>query len=184
MTEEELEAIGSRLAKITPGKWTATAFDVHTDTPTGVWNTTQICPVTPAMGKNDECYQRINAEFIANAPGDERALIAEVRRLRAEAAKNELLWLEKLNALQRVFAWEPFEDEGSTHYRLCFGDDFAFQLGNYHESCCLALYCDEDYVGEWDVYRKDNAFDEAEQMIRELGFARDGDIFDRSKVEK
>ena len=93
MTDEELEAIEARLSKITPGKWTATDFDVHTDTPTGVWNTTQICPVTPAMGKNEECYQSVNAAFIANAPGDIRTLIDEIRRLKLVVHQQELTGL-------------------------------------------------------------------------------------------
>lgn len=194
MTKEELLEIESRLSKITPGKWTATEFDVHTDTPTGVWNTTQICPVTPAMGKNEECYQRINAEFIANAPGDERALIAEVRRLRAELDKTVLDGLnvqalvarvEELEAeaakSRRVFVWEfPWKDSNNV-LRICWSKSLRFYL-TMSDSCLeLIDALTGDPFDCYDIHGVDK-IGLAEQLIRELGFARDGDTFDRSRV--
>lgn len=194
MTKEELETIEARLSKITPGKWTATDFDVHTDTPTGVWNTTQICPVTPAMGKNEECYQRINAEFIANAPGDERALIAEVRRLRAELDKTVLDGLnvqalvarvEELEVeaakSRRVFVWEfPWKDSNNV-LRICWSKSLRFYL-TMSDSCLeLIDALTGDPFDCYDIHGVDK-IGLAEQLIRELGFAREGDVFDRSKV--
>lgn len=194
MTNEELLEIESRLSKITPGKWTATEFDVHTDTPTGVWNTTQICPVTPAMGKNEECYQRINAEFIANAPGDERALIAEVRRLRAELDKTVLDGLnvqalvarvEELEVeaakSRRVFVWEfPWKDSNNV-LRICWSKSLRFYL-TMSDSCLeLIDALTGDPFDCYDIHGVDK-IGLAEQLIRELGFAREGDVFDRSKV--
>lgn len=184
MTNEELDAIESRASAAIPGHWTAGEIGVVTTDAKVSERYDQVASVLPICDRKGHCYQDDTTRFIAHARADVPALIAEVRRLRAEAAESELLWLEKLNRMQRVFVWEPFRDEGGTHYRLCFGDEFEFQLTYYHESCCLAFWCGDNYETEWDVYRKDNEFDEAEQMIRELGFARDGDVFDRSKVEK
>lgn len=190
MTNEELETIEARLSKITPGKWTATDFDVHTDTPTGVWNTTQICPVTLAMGKNEECYQSVNAAFIANAPGDIRTLIDEIRRLKTLVHEQELAGLgavvlvaeiERLKAARRVFVWERAYPDSDDYVfaRMLIGDvciDLGYKDGDEH----AFVYMRDEYA--LTIRLAGPVFDAAEKLIRELGFARDGDTFDRSKV--
>lgn len=186
MTNEELLEIESRLSKITPGKWTATEFDVHTDTPTGVWNTTQICPVTPAMGKNEECYQRINAEFIANAPGDERALIAEVRRVRLLVHQQEITGLgavvlvaeiERLKAensalkqsiaeSKRIFEW--YLDEAGIWCLHAFGAMASI----YPNGTKWYWSVIGDMSGGGIVDTLENAFAEAYKKLREGGRVR------------
>lgn len=192
MTPADLLEIESRLSKITPGKWTATDFDVHTDTPTGVWDTTQICPVTPAMGKNEECYQSVNAAFIANAPGDIRTLIDEIRRLKALVHQQELTGLgavvlvaeiERLKAARRVFVWErAYPDGDDDVFARMLAGDLCVDIGYEDGQETAFVYLRDEYVFAQRLGGP--TFDAAEKLIRDLGFAREGDTFDRSKVSE
>jgi hypothetical protein len=85
-TPLDLEAIEGRLDKITPGEW---KFDGTKDRPLFVDKDTSIVWVPWVFeGEAELDMEQVDGEFIANAPTDIAALVAEVKRLREEV--NEL----------------------------------------------------------------------------------------------
>lgn len=220
MTNDQLAEIEVRANAATPGPWHLNSADGCYTVCTG--------PEDDTDGPH-ECIASIfdtedgsdfkNAVFCAHSRADVPALIAEVRRLRTEAARtvldglsvqalvaeNEALKTRNaelsiaLDSFQselfrtqdeaaknrRGFVWEPFKDEGEWHYRLRFNDEFEFRLTYYNEEPLLELYsADDEFLRSWDAcyWFPEERFDKSEQLIRELGFARDGDTFERSKV--
>jgi hypothetical protein len=82
VTDEDLKAIEARLRDLPRGPWyVEQARPGHDDEARvydrGSWG---VCKPTP----NQPLYRRPIAEFVAHAPEDVLALIAEVRRLRAK----------------------------------------------------------------------------------------------------
>jgi hypothetical protein len=79
-TELDLEAIEARLAAITPGKW---KFDEAADRPLFVDKDNFLVWVGHIFeGDVELAMEKADGEFIANAPIDIAALVAEVHRLR------------------------------------------------------------------------------------------------------
>jgi hypothetical protein len=77
MTDEELQAIEARLNAATPGEWKNDDPRRIRHAEPNIWaGEKEIADVFDNYGYND-------SDFIAAAPADIRALLAEVRRLRA-----------------------------------------------------------------------------------------------------
>jgi hypothetical protein len=91
LTEQQLDAIEARANATTPGPWgthrdLTAAYTVQARprlTRNGTDHEGDIATLTPGR-TDDESYA--NARFIAHAPEDVRALLAEIRRLHAELA--------------------------------------------------------------------------------------------------
>lgn len=79
-TEPDLAAIEARLQAATPGPWDCTFYSPNDS----VWcGNLEIAEVRVYTGTNEAAYKNVeNGEFIAHAPEDIAALLAEVRRLR------------------------------------------------------------------------------------------------------
>lgn len=170
MTDEELNEIESRASAATPGQWTAGEIGVVTTDAKISERYDQVASVLPICDRKGYCYQDGTTRFIAHARADIPALIAEVRRLKAETEKN-----------RRVFVWAKHRDEDGDFFSLPISDTLVFQL--YQDGICpleLREPTEQELLWCWDI--PEPTFDAAEQLIRELGFARDGDVFDRSKV--
>ena len=76
MTEQELKAIEKRWAKATPGPWKWVDRCVRPD---DKYKTMALCSFD--LRANNAIPWENDAEFIANAPTDIHALLAEVKRL-------------------------------------------------------------------------------------------------------
>lgn len=193
MTNEELEAIEALANAATPGPWRETEVGcVLTDANVSE-RYNQVASVMPICNKGGHCYQDDTAAFIAASREAVPALVAEVRRLRAEAAKATLdasitalvAEVERMKGevekSQRVFVWEfPWKDSNNV-LRICWSKSLRFYL-TMSDSCLeLIDALTGDPFDCYDIHGVDK-IGLAEQLIRELGFARDGDAFDRSRV--
>jgi hypothetical protein len=171
VTEQELNEIESRANAATPGPWHLNSADGGYTVCTGPEDDTEgphECIASIFDSADDSDFK--NAVFCAHAREDVPALIDEVRRLRAEAEKN-----------RRVFVWEMDKYEQAA---FVLSESLAFYIVSVYRGFVLTLT--ETDTGEelWAWGMDSGTMDAAEQLIRELGFARDGDTFDRSKVEK
>lgn len=206
MTDEELEAIESRANAATPGRWRYGTNPKDCDARTfyaelfdnsggeklyfAVTEDAELCTAMCGNGPSSAS----NALFVSHARADVPALIAEVRRLRTEADKTVLDGLnvqalvarvEELEAeaakSRRVFVWEfPWKDSNNV-LRICWSKSLRFYL-TMSDSCLeLIDALTGDPFDCYDIHGVDK-IGLAEQLIRELGFARDGDTFDRSRV--
>lgn len=85
-TDIDIEAIEARLAAATPGEWKAGRMDTESYDGNGYGPYKNVYGgpdgETAARGEGPNC--RANAAFIAHAPADIAALLAEVKRLREE----------------------------------------------------------------------------------------------------
>lgn len=141
----DLEPIKERLAEATPGPWESQGFDNYPgDEGTPIIGTSGIGLVAYALRHNvhssnnrvdwyDEEQCDKDAEFIAHAPEDIRALLAEVKRLQAQ--------IDAVKALHCQDAVQP------RHCAECsdFGTD-QFPAGELIEWPCptlLAFHEDE-----------------------------------------
>lgn len=106
MTDEQLDAIESRLATVPPSPWQAYCYEGPAHPPPKGWHTYSVCRdvdkedhvcVTTALAKNEERAELV-AEFVAHSRGDIAALVAEVRRLRSRER------LSALSAALRYYA--------------------------------------------------------------------------------
>lgn len=189
MTESELLEIESRANAATPGPWVREAEHFIVAEKGGT-----VAAFGYARDEKGKAQLGENLTFCVNARADIPALIAEVRRLRAELDKTVLDGLnvqalvarvEELEAeaakSRRVFVWEfPWKDSNNV-LRICWSKSLRFYL-TMSDSCLeLIDALTGDPFDCYDIHGVDK-IGLAEQLIRELGFARDGDVFDRSKV--
>lgn len=93
MTDLDLAPIKARLAAATPGPWT---WVCHSTAGVSEW--TVFDAADHALATNRHGW-RPDAEFIAHAPTDIAALLAEVERLRAELA-DEYHTMDELTAFE------------------------------------------------------------------------------------
>lgn len=131
LTDQQLDDIEQRAAAATPGPWGTYTFGGDTlievaadleDTGTGYRARRTICRFDEEPMDNDPAHRdwdaeqdwqqvRADAEFAAHAPEDVAALLAEVRRLRAEvdALEDDSALLAALQAAG-VDNWEGYDD--------------------------------------------------------------------------
>lgn len=107
LTDAELDDMEKRLSLITPGRWHSCLGSgehmmtgISAEQPNGHSTFVADCLTERALKDGTApADHRPNMRFIGNAPDDMRALLAEVRRLRAEAAP--VLMEEEIAALKR-----------------------------------------------------------------------------------
>lgn len=120
MTQDEIAAIEARLAAITPGKWVACGWD-----PMAKPHVTQGVPEHACCIWRDNLPRtKADAEFIAAAPAAIRALLAEVRELRADWAAT----LEDMRAWRQAHA--TLRDDMATSAIARERDTLAEKLAN------------------------------------------------------
>lgn len=81
MTEEMLAAIEARVNAIPSGNWTVQETRIGNS-----WYRAEVSDAN-IFHRLAEAFDPKDADFIAHAPSDVKALLAEVRRLRGELAK-------------------------------------------------------------------------------------------------
>jgi hypothetical protein len=111
MTKEELAAIRERLDAATPGNWTASGYDVITDNPQ------KENRVTSGFSTDDYQAAR-DAQLIAKAPADLRALLDEVEYMQKRIDSNNDFYQVRFNRLRKWVKEEvgPLSEEVEHRY--------------------------------------------------------------------